>query len=297
MTARTEEIIKNTGIPYSRDVDIKGYSTLGLSAIAAIVAMPLTVDEAVALARTLYVNNILHRFVGGMSNTMPSSNYYDGVVVNLRKISRKTVAENYVTAECGTRLSSMVRALYRNSLGGMEQLFHIPGTLGGAVCGNAGAHGLEISDVFIRGDFYSPERDAVLTFTRDEMNFSYRYSRLKEESMILLNATLAAVPTVVDEIDRRIEHFRKLRQNQPMGEKTLGSTFKRVSGVSAGYYIDRAGLKGLSVGGASVSKVHAGFIVNRGDATVFDVLRLIEIIKTRVLSKFGITLEEEIVFL
>lgn len=297
MISRAQDILKSTGIPYSRGVDLARYSTFGIHSLAALHATPTDACELVSLLASFDAGGIRYRVVGGMSNTMPSDDEYDGVVINTRKINRKSVAENAITAECGASLSSIVRELSLYSLGGIEPLFHIPGTLGGAIYGNAGAHGVEISDVLIGATCYFHRSGEVLHIPREEIGFAYRASRLKCEPITLISATLAARPCTPDTIDAEIERCRIQRQNQPHGVKTLGSTFKRVNGVSAGYYIDRAGLKGVSVGDAAVSDVHAGFIINRGSATPRDVLELISLIKMRVYSVFGISLEEEICYL
>lgn len=297
MTGRAEEILKSTGIAYSCGVDLAGYSTFGIHSTAALMAFPVDSASLTSLLLLLDGNGVRYRVIGGMSNTMPSTDYYDGVIVNTRKVNTKTVAENKITAECGATLTSIVRELARHSLGGLEPLYHIPGTLGGAIYGNAGAHGLEISDVLVDATCYSKSTRQVSIIPRAELRFSYRTSRLKSEPLILIGATLAVDPRTPEQINGEIERLRILRENQPRGVKTLGSTFKRVNGVSAGYYIDRVGLKGASVGGAAVSDVHAGFIINRGGATYRDVIDLIALVKTRVQLEFGITLEEEICFL
>ena len=163
--------------------------------------------------------------------------------------------------------------------------------------GNAGAHGLEISDVLKSANIYIPSLDKVVTLSNSQMCFGYRSSALKGGGGVLLSAILSAVPCEKDKTELEIEHFRNLRKSQPNGVRSCGSTFKRYKGISAGWYIDRCGLKGVSVGDAAVSELHAGFIINRGNATADDFLTLIDYIKRRVFSEFGILLEEEIDYL
>ncbi|MBR3681154.1 MAG: UDP-N-acetylmuramate dehydrogenase [Clostridia bacterium] len=296
MICRAEDVIKNAGVKYLRDFDVAGISTVGVRSLAAFLAAPESGEELVRLLRGLHAEGIDYRVVGGMSNIMPSSEYYRGVLINTRKINRNYVAENTLHAECGVRLSTVVLTLKKNGLGGMAQLYHIPGTVGGSVRGNAGAHGIEISDVLQSALVYIPSRDEVLRLSNSEMQFGYRTSRIKTEGTVL-SAVIAATPCDADKTDAEIEYYRNLRKSQPRGVRTLGSTFKRLNGKSAGWYIDRCGMKGFSVGGATVSELHAGFIVNRGDATVSDVLCLIDTVKERVLSRFGVLLEEEIDYL
>ena len=297
MISRAEEILKNTDVKYSRNVDIAGLSTMGIHSVAALVAEPDCKSRLVMLLKQFHSYGIPYRVVGGMSNIMPRSEYYSGVLVKTRNIAAKSVAENKITAECGARLSQIVRTLTEYHLGAMAQLYHIPGTLGASVRGNAGAHGLELSDVFESAEVYLVSEDRTVTFTKPQMNFGYRTSQLKLCDGVVLSATLNAAPRDPSQTKAEIEHFHELRKSQPRGVCTLGSTFKRANGISAGWYIDQCGLKGFSVGGAFVSEIHAGFIVNRGSATVNDVLNLIDIVKKRVFSQFGILLEEEIDYL
>ena len=285
------------GIEYSRDVDVAGCSTLGVHCLAAFAVTPTTTGELVRVVRLLHNASVPYKVVGAMSNIAPISGIYNGVILNTRKLTEKTVADNEILAECGVRLSDIVRTLSAFSFGGMEQLFHIPGCLGGSVRGNAGAHGLEIADVFVFATVYIPDDDRTVVLSGEQMGFAYRTSILKDNGGILLSARLRATPKSQTQILGDIEHYRALRSNQPHGVRTLGSTFKRVDGVSAGYYIDKCGLKGLRIGGAEVSTVHAGFIINRTDATPDDILCLIDTVKKRVFETFGITLEEEIDYL
>lgn len=296
MRTRAEGILKNAGIDYSCDVDISGISTLGVRCVAAFCVTPTSTDELVRTVHLLQAASIPYKVVGAMSNIAPTKNVYGGVILGTQKLTGKTVADNVITAECGVRLSDIVRTLSRFSLGGMEQLFHIPGRLGGSVRGNAGAHGLEISDVLTSATVYFPDEDTTVVLGNDEMDFAYRTSRLKSGG-VLLSARLRAIPKSQTQIHADIEHYRALRTNQPHGVRTLGSTFKRVDGVSAGYYIDKCGLKGLRIGDAEVSRAHAGFIINCGNATPDDIVCLISTVKMRVFEAFGITLEEEIDYL
>lgn len=294
---RTERIIQNAGIQYSCDVDISHLCTIGVSARAAIVASPKTADGLARLASALYAGGIPYRVVGGMSNLLPSTTLYRGVLILTRGINKKSIENMTVIAECGATNSSIVNLLMQNGLGGLEQLYHIPGTLGGAIRGNSGAFGLEISDVFESATVYLPNINETKTFHKNEMQFGYRTSVIKTNGGIVLSAVLRAIPRVASVTMAEIAHLSGLRRSQPRGARTLGSTFKRVNGKSAGYYIDSCGLKGVGVGGAVVSELHAGFIINRGGATPNDVLTLIDLIKNRVYTQFGILLEEEIDYL
>ena len=193
MTAWIEGILKNTGIGYSCDVDIAGCSPLGVHCVAAFAISPISADELVRAVRLFHTASVPYKVVGAMSNIAPATDKYLGVIINTQKLTGKTVAENIISAECGVRLSDIVRALSVFSLGGMEQLFHIPGRLGGSVRGNAGAHGLEISDVLTSATVYLPGDDKIVSLSAGEMGFAYRKSILKGGG-VLLSACLRATP-------------------------------------------------------------------------------------------------------
>ena len=294
MPDRLWDEFKKRNIKFDPDADIGRISSLGIPATALALAEPKDTSELIEIIDLCCDNRIPYRVIGRMSNTMPRGERYPGVLIRTTEIKGCRLGEAKVYAECGCSLSSLVRLGMEQGLGGIEALYHIPGTLGGAVFGNAGASGTEICDIFISGRVYDPNERRILCIDNEQMRFSYRKSALCEGARVFLDGELRLVEKSREEILSLIEAHRIKRQNQPKGVKTLGSTFKRAGGVSAGYYIDRAGLKGFSIGGAEVSRVHAGFIVNRGGATAEDVLRLIEHIKTRVFECFDILLEEEI---
>ena len=230
-----------------------------------------------------------------MSNLLVENGYYNGIIIKTDKMSEKSEAEERICLSCGVRLA---HALHRKAvvgLGGMEGLVGVPGSVGGMVKQNAGAFGYEISDRFISADCYLLNERKVVTFSKDDMKFSYRSSALRDRNAVLLSATFELLPMRVDDINEKIRSYSiQRRRTQPLEYPSLGSVFKRYNGHSAGFYIDRAELKGAFVGGAAVSEKHAGFIVNKGGATSGDFLELIKRVKNKVYADFGIELEEEI---
>lgn len=230
-----------------------------------------------------------------MTNLLIKDGMYQGVVIKTDKISATSSTENVVSCSCGIKMSRIIRSMASLGLGGMEGLFGIPGTVGGMVKQNAGAFGYEISDRFVSAVCYYPDVGSIVTHYRNDMHFAYRSSVLSKSSAVLISATFDFVPTFQETILGKIRDFQATRrEKQPLEYPSLGSVFKRHSGHSAGYYIDRSGLKGVSVGGAEISEKHAGFIINRGGATACDYLKLIDMAKEKVYADFGIELEEEI---
>ena len=270
-------------------------STARIHTIARAIVYPDKRDKLVNVIDLLSEKQIPYLVVGGMSNLLIKSQVYNGVIIKTTKLRTKNVAENIINVECGVRINEVIMQTAPMNLGGMEGLCSIPGTVGGMVKQNAGAYGYEISDCFLEALCYLPRECAFRRFSKEDMGFAYRESALSDKDIILINATFELLERPQNEIVSRIKELRAKRSEaQPTQYPSLGSVFKRCNGIGAGYYIDRCGLKGYSVGGASVSEKHAGFIVNTGGATAKDYLEVIEYVKNKVYAEFGIELEEEI---
>ena len=287
--------LKSKDVEYCEHVSLAELSSIKAGGSASVVASPDNIEKMVAILTFLMEQSIKFKVVGNMTNIMSLEGEYPGVVIRTDKINRKTWAENKCSAECGARLSKLLWEGAKVNLGGAEELFMIPAFVGGAVFNNAGAHNLSVSDIFINGVFYSLSNKKILVIDRDDMGFGYRKSVLRERDLILLSATFELVPMDFATIREKIRYFASARRiRQPLEYPSLGCVFKRYGGIGAGYYIDKAGLKGYKIGGAEVSDKHAGFIINKHSASPSDIIALIELIKTSVYNKFGIMLEEEI---
>ena len=270
-------------------------SSARIPTVVEAIAYPDRVEKLTALIDALEGEEIPYVVIGGMSNVLFKDNIYRGVVVKTTKIRSKIKAESRIVLSCGDRIARVAFELAECDLGGFEGLVGIPGTVGGMVRQNAGAFGYEISDRFVEASCYIPATRAVRKYTRSEMRFSYRDSAINADGAILLSATFDAAYKEQADILSEIETYRSRRlATQPTDLPSLGSIFKRHDGVSAGFYIDKAGLKGYSIGGARISEKHAGFIVNVGGASAEDYLKLINYVKERGYSVFGIVLREEI---
>ena len=200
-----------------------------------------------------------------------------------------------VTAEAGASLARAADFACRQGLAGLEFAHGIPGTVGGAVCMNAGAYGGEMAQVVREVSVLFPE-EGVRTLSGDALAFGYRRSFLTDRpDAVVLRAMFRLAPGDQAAIrDRMRELLEKRRASQPLEFPSAGSTFKRPEGHFAGTLIDQCGLKGLTVGGAQVSGKHAGFVINRGGATCADVTELIRQIQERVLDATGVRLEPEV---
>ena len=237
--------------------------------------------------------------IGNGSNLLISDAGYKGIVLHIGLIfaDMKMIDDTSLICNAGAPLSTVCNFALSQSLSGLEFAYGIPGTLGGAVYMNAGAYGGEMSDVVKSVNFVTKDGKRG-SFDVDEIDFSYRHSVFSGSDKIITSAVLQFVKKPKCEISALMkENMIKRKIKQPLEFPSAGSVFKRPEGCFAGSLIQDCDLKGCTVGGAQVSEKHAGFIINIGGATCSDVLALIEIIKQKVLQKFGVLLETEIKYI
>ena len=236
--------------------------------------------------------------IGNGSNLLISDKGYDGVMIQLSKdFAKVKVDGNHLYCEAGATLSAIARVALENSLTGFEFAAGIPGSLGGAIVMNAGAYGGEMKQVVESVRLMDNEGNIIIK-SCDEMHFGYRHSILKEETYIVLGATICLKSGEYDQIKQQMDDLAtQRREKQPLEYPSAGSTFKRPQGYFAGKLIQDAGLRGFQVGGAQVSEKHCGFVINREQATAADIYRLIQEVRTRVAAEFGVTLETEVICL
>ena len=289
--------LKEGDIEYKENVKMSAITSVRIGGTARIVAAPSSVEKLASLCRFLRKCNIKHKIIGRMTNLLPPDEGYDGALISTARLNRVSFDGDVITAYAGVPLPLLAYKAAVLSRGGLSQLSGIPGSLGGAITGNAGAYGREIGDLVRSADVLDLNENEIITLDRDELDFQYRKSLLKNGRFCLLSAKLMTVDSDKDAETRLIDFYRKKRLEAQPSLPSLGSVFKRCHTVSASRLIDECGLKGLSVGGASVSLKHAGFIVNNGGARAEDYKALIRIIKNKVLERFGVTLEEEVEFL
>ncbi|MFK7817589.1 MAG: UDP-N-acetylmuramate dehydrogenase [Planctomycetaceae bacterium] len=267
---------------------------LKVGGTASHLAEPQSVEQLQSLVQCCNEQSVPVRVLGGGSNVLISDNGFDGVVVRLTAdaFSSVSVSGTTVTAAGGATLSHVISESVKAGLAGLEQLAGIPGTVGGAIHGNAGTR---LTDV---GNFVTSV--SVLTATgelrelaEDALTFSYRTSSVDE--LVVLSCTLELKQ---DEPEAITERMRKVwimkKATQPLSSQSAGCIFKNPRGLSAGDLIEQAGLKGTRIGGAEISDRHANFIVTADGATCADVLQLIEKAKSEVSEHFGVDLETEI---
>ena len=289
------DFVKEMDIEFCTDVDMSSASYIKAGGRAAVTVTPKDIPEFVSVLDRLRNTELPFKVVGRMTNSMVSSNGFDGIIIKTHKLDRKNKADNLLVTECGARLSHVLWYGIKNGLGGGEELFMIPGSMGGALYNNAGAHGRTISDLVCAAEVYRMDSGKTDTLTADELQFGYRDSIFRSGRVMLLSCVLALDEIPISLPKERISGFVSARRSsQPLEYPSLGSVFKRYDGTGAGYFIEKAGLKGYRIGGAEVSRKHAGFIINVSDATALDVEMLIRSVKDQVSDKLSVRLEEEI---
>ena len=294
MVRQIENILKMTDVEYIKDYETKKRCALGAGGDASFAAFPRDESELLSLLRALHSRGVNYKVLGGMSNTVVNDSGFKGVLIFTDSLRRFEVNGTLLSLGAGIRLPALYGRLSSLGISGFEELFGIPGTVGGAVFQNAGAFGREMSDVILGVRAYDLISNEVVYFPVGELSFSYRSSFFHiEKTLVILSADFKIAYADIDSIKSRSNLFQTQRHSTQPSARSLGSTFKRPANGYAGALIDRAGLKGMCIGGACVSEKHAGFIINVGECTAYDYTALADICESEVFSKFGIKLERE----
>ena len=275
---------------------MKKHTTFGIGGEADCYIMPQTKDELKNILKYSSKNKINIFFMGSGSNLLVSDDGYRGIVISLKKTFKKLkiLEDATIIVESGVMLGSMVSKATRKGIKGMESLIGVPGTVGGALYMNAGAYNHEISNYFHSAVFLN-QKGSEIKYTKNDIDFGYRYSSFPKNEIL----TEAIFKYSIGDPDIILKNKKTASQNrrksQPLKYRSAGSIFKNPSkDYPAGYLIDQSGLKGVSSGNAQISRKHANFIINKGNATANNVIELIKIAKDEVLKKFNIKLELEI---
>ena len=288
------DFLKTQDVEYTFGVNLRDLSPIRIGGTVKCIVYPRTVESYKHILHFLTSERIEYKIFGRMSNVLFIRDSYDIVAIRTDRMSSYVNSDGVMSAQCGLSLSSASYALASEGYGGISQLCGIPGSLGGLIRTCAGAYGKDISDVLESVSVYDPVKDKSYDIPRADIGFSYRHCPV-DSGLAITGAKILLVRDDSEKIKDEIMHFRKMRnQAQPVGCKTLGSTFKRPVGVYAAQLIDMAGLRGKRVGGAEISQKHAGFIVNSGDATPADVIELMHLAAETVYKLYGVNLEPEI---
>ena len=234
--------------------------------------------------------------LGNGSNVLVRDGGYRGVIVKLgHGFDQVSVDGETLRCGSGALLSAAAKTAADAGLAGMECLSGIPGSIGGAVFMNAGAYGGEIKDVLRKVTVISADGARVFDMDAQKLELGYRQSLLQKTGDIVLEAEFALQPGDETTIKETMADLKAKRNaKQPVNYPSAGSFFKRPEGYFAGKLVQDADLKGVSVGGAEVSQLHSGFLINKGGATATDILQLMQIVQATVMDRFGVMLEPEV---
>ncbi len=292
MTSLVEELNKNLKGEVKAGELLSSHTTLKVGGPATIMAWPEDEDD---LAVCLELAAGMPRpplILGNGSNLLVKDTGYQGLVIKMSRFKRLVFEEETVYAEAGVLLPGLINRAKEQALGGLEFLWGVPASTGGAVKMNAGAFNQEIADLIIELKFMDYQGE-ISIIPRKKLDFSYRFADINNRVVIGGKFLLQKQP--LNDILNRLEVVKSKRLNsQPLNERSAGSIFKNPPGKYAGQLIEAAGLKGFRLGGAGISTKHANFIVTTDNATATEVSDLIALIKEKVKARFDVKLEEEV---
>jgi len=292
-----DKLAAERGLTLRTDAPVAPITTLRVGGPADRLVETSTRDELVSALSVASAAGVPWLVLGNGSDVVVSDRGVRGLVIRNRARTIITDGSN-VEADSGTPMALLVKRATAAGLSGLEWGTAVPGTVGGAVWANAGAHGGEMRDVVTDVDAWDAGTGAVNRLTNAECAFGYRESRFKHEPLVVVGARLALRPAPERDIAERVAAFQAQRvATQPLAEQNAGSVFRNPPGDYAGRLIEAAGLKGAREGSASVSERHANFILSDRGGSAADVRALAERVRATVLASAGVTLEFEIEFI
>lgn len=270
------------------------YTATKLGGKADLLVMPQTIDETIATVRYAYERNIPLLLLGNGSNMVVRDGGVRGIVLHPKQLNKIIVEGTSIHAESGANIIDASREAAKHSLTGFEFACGIPGSIGGAMMMNAGAYGGEVKDIIVQATVLTKSGD-VLVLSKDELELGYRQSIIGKEGYYVLSADFKLVKGEQEAIDAKVADLTNQRESkQPLEYPSAGSVFKRPTGYFAGKLIQDCGMQGKGHGGAEVSTKHAGFIINKDNATASDYIHTIEMVKAKVKKIFDVDLELEV---
>lgn len=274
---------------------MRNHTSLRIGGPADALVIPDDIAEVTRILRFATENGIRISIMGNGTNLLVHDGGVDGVVIKIKdSLDDVAICQERISVGAGYLLPRLCRLVASHGLSGLEFAAGIPGTVGGAVVMNAGAHGGAMSSVVTKVKVVGFD-GRVDELNKSEMDFRYRSSKLQDSNMIVFEARIELKKANSRDIERRIADYMEWRrERQPLDMPSAGSVFQNPENDFAGRLIELSGCKGMTVGGAQVSDHHANFIVNRGNASAENVLQLIRQVQQAVTAKFGITLAPEI---
>ncbi len=270
------------------------YTMTKLGGAADLLVIPGTIDETEIVVRYAYENEIPLLLLGNGSNMVVRDGGVRGIVLHLSQLKEIKIDGSLVHAEAGALIIDVSKRAAAATLSGIEFACGIPGSIGGAMAMNAGAYGGEIKDIIVQATVLTPAGERLI-LSKEELELGYRQSIISKSGYYVLSADFQLVPGNQGVIDEKVADLTFQRESkQPLEFPSAGSVFKRPPGYFAGKLIQDCGLQGKGYGGAEVSVKHAGFIVNKNNATASDYIQTINMVKAAVKKKFDVDLELEV---
>ena len=295
VTKRLQAILEPEDLLF--DEPMKDYTTFRVGGPAKWMAAPQDEQQLLVILKICRELQIPCFILGRGSNLLVSDKGFDGVIVNLRKYFNKIEVDREnktITAEAGASLPAVSQAALSAGLTGLEFAAGIPGTMGGGLFMNAGAYGGELKQVVTEAAVMTKD-GMILHVPVEQMALGHRISSFMQTGEIILSVKMQLTQGNPDVIKETMNDFNSRRRDkQPLEYPSAGSTFKRPEGYFAGKLISDAGLKGFTCGGACVSEKHAGFVVNKGNATAADVIKLTDEVSEKIYELNGVKLELEV---
>lgn len=292
-----EEFCLEEKIEYTKNECMKDHTTFRIGGPADFFVKVNSAKQLSLLVKELNKTKTPYFVIGKGANLLVSDKGIDGVVISLSGMNGISVEGDTVIAEGGATISTVCMRAADNALSGLEFAYGIPASVGGALYMNAGAYGGEMSQAVVWAE-YIDELGELKTVKNEEMKLGYRQSVFKGKNYIITKVAFKLVPANTADIKAKMEElYNQRRSKQPLEFASAGSTFKRPQGYFAGALIEQSGLKGTRIGEAEVSEKHAGFIINRGNATAKDVKELMKKVTDTVFQKNGVILEPEVIFI
>jgi len=284
------------------DVRLDKYTTWKIGGKARYFWEP-NVDDLADVIKYCYNNDIKVGFIGRGSNILVDDAGFEGLIICTKRVlNNYEITENYIEAEAGVPVPALSKIASKSGYGGFEFLIGIPGSVGAGTAMNAGLTSKErkeIKDILIETTVIKQD-GTIVTLDNNEIEFRYRGSKILDEGWFVLKSRFRLGEKIDSEEikNKTLIHLKDRKSKQPLSKPTAGSTFKQPEGgKAAGWYIDKAGLKGYRIGNAMVSMKHANWIENTGNASSSDVKQLIQHIISVVNEEFGITLEREVTYI
>lgn len=280
-------------IKASEGVDTSKISSIKAGGYAKYGIYPENLGSLIKAVKICLLLEIKFKIIGGCTNTFFKDGEYGGAVIFTKKLNRIKICDGYVSCECGCSLSKLLKTCANANLEISNNLFGIPGTLGGAVHNNAGAFGSEICESFSEGLFMNYETTEVMTLRCSDLQYAYRSSLLMREPLIFLQGKLSTKPKDTAICLKEFKKYAQMRRKKQPSAPSLGSFFKRSDNVVPAELIDKAGLKNYRVNDAAISDKHAGFIVNLGNATASDIDLLAKKVEAKIKDMYNVSLQRE----